>query len=160
MHHTTLNPPRQKRQRAPRMRQHHPQPPHRVKHPGQKHPRHRNGRLHREPQRQRQHVAVGAVAEDGRREPVVRVQEDGQRGGGQRAEDGEQGRVVESLVGGEPAGAEDDAAAVGEGGEVGDGGEDGGGWGEVERGVEEPRYLTGQVRVHHRKAYRATQISE
>lgn len=62
----------------------------------------------------------GARAEYGGGEAVVRVQEEGEMGGGEGGEDGEEGGVVEA--GAETGGAEDHAAAVGEGLEVGNSG--------------------------------------
>ena len=70
----------------------------------------------------------------------MRVQEDGEVGGGERGEDREEGRVVEP--GAEAGRAEDDAAAVGEGREVGDLGQDGlRGGGEGEGGEEEEGFF-------------------
>ena len=104
---------------------------------GQPHARKRDGRLHRESQREREHVAVlaGPGTVDGSREAVVRVQEDGQGSRFEGGPDGFEGRVVEAC--GEAGGAEDDAAdvRVGGGGDAADLGHDGrGGGGEREGG--------------------------
>jgi len=129
------------------VRQDHAQRGHGVEDPRQQHARDRDGRLEREAQRQREHVAVvaGGVARAEHRagQPVVRVQEDGEAGGGQRGEHGQQRRVVEPAA--EPGGAEDDAAREREGREVRDRGEHGGGGGaEGERGEEEqPAWVQG-----------------
>ena len=137
MFDAALDPPRQKRHRAPRVRDQHFQFGMPVEDAGQPHAREGDARFKREAQSEREHVAVvaGAGTVDGAREAVVRVEEDEERGRREGGPDGFEEGVVEAARG-QAGGAEDDAADVCEGGrQAVDLGDDvGGGRGEREGG--------------------------